>query len=394
MGFFTGLGGLFGSPPSFTPPKPYLPFNTNKVGHVVDVILDTTHKHYDPSRNRIIGTVFWRDAMSGNGGGLTALKESELLLSANPIDRSNFKVPLPGEQIILFKAKGDRLEGPDVFMTSMYFYSHIVNMTPSISSNTAPFVGVNPNFLNPGLPGRFTISQLARRFDQKIKNLAAFKQGKDIINHKQIQVNEGDFILQGRFGGSIRFTGTPVAGEARNQPWADIPTGQAGDPIVLMRVDNNKMPNGNTDFDKEGYVTEDLQEDAASIYLTTTQQVKFKLAVPEIGEGDAKLAHPLATWAWDLGVVAGETDIENTAGGPSDGETAQSTTKKKSPKEATKTDEIKESDTSSDDNNNNDIPDSISDEQNNAGSPAGYNPVTGQSGVNSTATETGTGNNP
>lgn len=382
MGFFSGLSGLWSSPPTIAPVKPYLPFNLQKVGHVVDVILDTSHPKYDPSFNQVVGTIFWRDAMASKGGGLTPFKEATQGLIANPMDRSNFKVPLPGEQVIIFKAKSSRLDGPDVFMTSMYFYTHIVSMTPNTTINSAPFIGLDPSLLNPGLPGRFTVSQLARRFDQKIKNLGAFKEGKKPIVHKQLQLNEGDFILQGRFGGSVRFAGTPVSGQARGQKWAEQDTGLPGDPIVLMRVNpsRTKYDKINTDL----YEREDIQTDPASIYLTTSQQVKFKLAVPEKGE----LAHPLATWAYSIGITSFDTDIEKTASGAKDGETARTGENKIAPKEASEPSNVKEL-TTAEAEPTTGVPDTPS-EDDLQDNPAGYNPVTGQSGVNSTASEGGT----
>lgn len=383
MGFFSGLSGLWGSPPTIAPVKPYLPYNIQKVGHVVDVILDTSHPKYDPSLNQVIGTVFWRDAFASRGSGLTPFKEATQGLIANPIDRSNFKVPLPGEQVLVFKAKASKLEGPDVFMTSKYFYTSVVNMSPNPTINAAPFIGLDPSLLNPGLPGVFTVSQLAKRFDKKIKNIGAFKEGKKPIVHKQLQLNEGDFILQGRFGGSIRFAGTPVTGQARGQKWAEQNTGLPGDPIVLMRVNPSRANYDKIDTD-EIYEREDMQSDPASIYLTTSQQVKFKLAIPEKGD----LAHPLATWAYSIGITSFDTDIEKTASNVKDGEAARAGENKTAPKEVSEPANAKEI-TTAEQPPTTGVPDTPTDEdaQNN---PAGYNPVTGQSGVNSTASEEGT----
>ncbi len=382
MGFFSGLFGTFKPPAPPVPVKPYLPFNLQKVGHVVDVILDTSHPKYNPSANQVVGTIFWRDAMASRGGGLTPFKEATQGLIANPIDRSNFKVPLPGEQVLVFKAKSSRLDGPDVFMTSRYFYMSVVSMTPNTTINSAPFIGLDPSLLNPGLPGRFTVSQLARRFDEKIKNLGAFKEGKDPIVHKQLQLNEGDFILQGRFGGSMRFAGTPVTGQARGQKWAEQNTGLPGDPIVLMRV--NPSRTSIDKIDTEGYEREDIATDPASIYLTTSQQVKFQLAVPEKGD----LAHPLATWAYSIGISSFDTDIEKTAAGAQDGETARAGENKTAPKEASEPSTVKEL-TTAEQTPTSGVPDTPS-EDDIQSNPAGYNPVTGQSGVNSTASEGGT----
>ena len=46
------------------------------------------------------------------------------------------------------------------------------------------------------------------------------------------------------------------------------------------------------------YDIEDINEDAASIYMTTTQEVPMKLAVPDKGQRE----HPLASWAYTYGI--------------------------------------------------------------------------------------------
>ena len=328
MGFFDGISSLWSSPPSTTPVKPFLPFNHQFVGHVLDVILDKDHPQYDESSNRVVGTVFWRDVFDNYGMGLNKFQEAEFKKTANPLDRSNVKIPVPGEQVLIYKAKSSRLDGPDVFLTSKYYYTSVVHMTTNPTYNSAPFIGVDPDLLNPFLPGARTVGELARRFDKKTKNLAAFKEGEKPIVHKQLQLNEGDFILQGRFGGSIRFAGTPVENQVRGQQWAEGKKGLAGDPIMLMRINNNRGKFD--DLESTAYETEDINTDAASMYMTTTQQIPVKLAIPDKG----KKAHPLASWAYSIGIEFAEPDIEKTAGKAKDGEKARSGPDKTSPKEA------------------------------------------------------------
>ena len=94
MGFFSGLFGAFKPPAPPQPPKPYLPYNRSGVGHVLDVILDDKHPSYDPDQNRIVGTIFYRNAFAAPGGTSFSFMEALLSKQANPIDRSNFKVPL------------------------------------------------------------------------------------------------------------------------------------------------------------------------------------------------------------------------------------------------------------------------------------------------------------
>ena len=376
MGLFSGLTGLWSNLPQTAPATPFVPYNLQGVGHVVDVILDTSHPQYDPEKNRVVGTVFWRDALSTYTAGQTAFNEAGGGKHANPLDRSNMKLPLPGEQVIVYRAKASRLDGPDVFVSSQYYYGAVVGMTPNTTINSSPFIGIDPDLLNPFLPGQFTVNQLAKRFDKKIKNLASFKEGKKPIVHKQLQLNEGDFILQGRFGGSIRFAGTPISSQQRGQGWAAGDKGLPGDPIMLMRV--NGARGSFDDLENTLYEVEDLANDPASIYLTTTQQIQVELALPEKGSK----AHPLATWAYDIGITGFESDASKKASGAKDGESARTGDNQTAPKQGDKGSQVKDLTTAPASTDNSQIPD---DDQDSIEQAQGYNPVTGQSGFNQTA---------
>jgi hypothetical protein len=82
---------------------------------------------------------------------------------------------------------------------------------------------------------------------------------------------EGDVIQEGRWGNSIRF-GSTVGGSPSPtiiNNWSE--TGINGDPITIIR-------NGQGERTKEGWIpiTEDINKDNSSIYLTSTQKVPLK----------------------------------------------------------------------------------------------------------------------
>ena len=82
---------------------------------------------------------------------------------------------------------------------------------------------------------------------------------------------EGDVIQEGRWGNSIRF-GSTVGGSPSptiTNNWSE--TGINGDPITIIR-------NGQGERTKEGWIpiTEDINKDNSSIYLTSTQKVPLK----------------------------------------------------------------------------------------------------------------------
>jgi len=82
---------------------------------------------------------------------------------------------------------------------------------------------------------------------------------------------EGDVIHEGRWGNSIRF-GSTVGGSPSptiTNNWSE--TGINGDPITIIR-------NGQGERTEEGWIpiTEDINEDNSSMYLTSTQKVPLK----------------------------------------------------------------------------------------------------------------------
>jgi len=85
---------------------------------------------------------------------------------------------------------------------------------------------------------------------------------------------EGDRILEGRWGNSIRF-GSTVTGSINT--WSS--TGTNGDPITILR-------NGQGNQTDEGWIptVEDINNDDSSIYLTSTQKIPLQSRAVEINQ--------------------------------------------------------------------------------------------------------------
>tara|TARA_R110000803_G_scaffold1756_2_gene5713 strand:+ start:6050 stop:7183 length:1134 start_codon:yes stop_codon:yes gene_type:complete len=340
MGFFEGLNNLAGSKGYSAPDQVVQPIEKIGLGHVLSVVTSIDDRDFDPTENINIGTIYFRDVFAK--GGEHSFDETKKQLFAAPIDRSSYKLPIPGEQVIIYRARASKLDGPDE--TSFLFYGSIVNMSPNITSNPAPFVGATPLNIASSLFGGTSLSstfnELGSRFDKKTKNLIAFKDtsGKPIV-HKQLLPNEGDFILQGRFGGSIRFTGTPMDDQIKDQIWAEGKVGTVGDPITILRVSGTTADRKKVGT--ESYEVEDINADPTSIYLTTTQQVGLDLAIPEKGEK----IHPLASWAYTYGIDPLDSEYGG-AGGAQDGEESRNGTDQKASKDVNKEDSFEPSNAS------------------------------------------------
>jgi hypothetical protein len=88
------------------------------------------------------------------------------------------------------------------------------------------------------------------------------------LDLRTLQPYEGDYILEGRWGNSIRFGSTVLNGVPSNT-WSD--SGINGDPITIIR---------NGQYKQEGVdpwvpIVEDINQDSGSIYLTSTQKISI-----------------------------------------------------------------------------------------------------------------------
>lgn len=92
------------------------------------------------------------------------------------------------------------------------------------------------------------------------------------LNTKPLFPYEGDTIIEGRFGNSIRFGSTNFSDkipENNKNPWSLSDTSKTGDPITIIR-------NGQTEeTDEKGWIhtNEEINGDASSIYLCSNQQL-------------------------------------------------------------------------------------------------------------------------
>jgi hypothetical protein len=82
---------------------------------------------------------------------------------------------------------------------------------------------------------------------------------------------EGDIIHEGRYGSSLRFGSTAKSKSQYANNWST--SGNNGDPITILR--NGQSPN----TDDRGWipVTENINDDLSSIYLTSYQKIPFSL---------------------------------------------------------------------------------------------------------------------
>lgn len=168
-----------------------------------------------------------------------------LALPANP----NIKqIPLVGEHVLVFRTTNQ--ESSKNQWRESWYYLPLIGVKAAINANRLP-----------GLAEELS--------DVDIENRKA---GKTFESREvsPLQPYEGDLLIEGRWGNSIRFGSTiSTNGDYTiDRPWrGDI----SGDPILIIS-------NGQKNLSNKQFVVENIQTDPASIYLTTTQKIpEFKL---------------------------------------------------------------------------------------------------------------------
>lgn len=197
-----------------------------------------------------------KDQSPGNTDNLFAIKVrtvsslyNQEVFYVRPSNINVKQIPLIGEFVLIYKTfneyttTSNRREG--------WYYVTTIDVHSNINEN-----------LLPGISGNLTEGQIA-----EIKPGKTFK-SKAV---SPLQPYEGDFLLEGRHGNSIRFgssinTTYPLNHYHVAATWRSINSDHDGDPIIILS--NNRLNRANKEF-----VVENIENDASSLYLTSTQHV-------------------------------------------------------------------------------------------------------------------------
>jgi len=170
------------------------------------------------------------------------------ILYAKPLYTNIKQYPIKEEIVLILNAPSNKLnDNPNA--TDFYYFPFPIGIWNSIHHNSFPDI---PNY----------------EFDPKDLNLGnIFKEKEGIRN---LLPEEGDVLVEGRFGNSIRLSSTSNKKNNRN-PWSD--TGENGKPIIIIRngqvIQNNSSP--------WTPIYEDINGDDSSIYLTSGQELPLEL---------------------------------------------------------------------------------------------------------------------
>ena len=244
------------------------------IGRVTDIILNDQHPLFEtyggyPSIGSI---VFQQDDIPGKPRSI-----------AFPFFPQMSAYPLVNELVMIFSLPTKNIG--KLLSSKTYYYINVIGIWNS------PHHNAYPNPLSPETPGSInkdyeqTVGgSVVRKTDYN----STTKDGNSIrlnsnsnltqdtfierINIHPLLPFAGDVIYEGRWGNSIRLGSTAQNGapdEMNLNNWSDI--GTNGDPLTIIR---NGQPEN---IDKNGWetITEDIEKDLSSIYLTSTQLINI-----------------------------------------------------------------------------------------------------------------------
>jgi len=237
-------------------------------GRVKDIILDSTHpKFYDYGEWNGVGTIEFELASEPN--------KSNAVNKAIPLMPHLRNYPVVNEFVVILslpsKFQSARTDTP-----LQYFYLNPVSCWNHPHHNAVPNPFITSDNINndPQVSYYQMEGGLSKAPEDLNKELTLNPlSGGTFVektNIHPILPFMGDVILEGRFGNSLRFGNTSKStstntGEVNNWSFS----GENGDPITILR---NGQPTGSSDV---GFIpiTEDVNKDLSSIYLTSNQQI-------------------------------------------------------------------------------------------------------------------------
>ncbi len=183
---------------------------------------------------------------------------------AKPLFPQTKYYPLINETVYIIK--GPTYKTPEDSNSRELYYVNVFNTFNSPHINPQPITN-NGNISN----STELNNNFGKTFDIKddIQSLLPF---------------EGDHIIEGRWGNSIRFSST-ISGSETFNPWSN--NGDSGNPITIIRngqtVDSNIMD----------FTLENINSDASSIYMTNGQQLSINVASKNLDTFNKTLTPPL-----------------------------------------------------------------------------------------------------
>lgn len=250
-------------------------------GRVVDIILDegTTDEEKEKFKANGewagVGTIFYKSVTQPVGINQSRTEG----VKAFPYF-PNFKhYPLIGEIVPIIQLPAPTI-GVSTTTDTVSYYLPPTNIWNTVHHNAYPYL--------PGLPPSqqksYTQSE-AGSFVKDSPNQSSIEFGKTFVqrdNIRDLLAFEGDVIVEGRWGNTIRL-GSTVTSRPNN--WSSV--GVCGDPIIMIR---NRQNQPNTTPIQQPEI-EDINKEGSSVYLTSTQAIPIQTPTAEETHSSGKSSY-------------------------------------------------------------------------------------------------------
>jgi hypothetical protein len=174
-------------------------------------------------------------------------------LIARPLFTNISQYPILEEIVMILQAPSIELNNDPQSQT--FYYLTTVGLWNNINHNVFPDINI--------------FNQNTQQGETELKLGNTFKENGDI---RTLLPEEGDVLLEGRWGQSIRFSSTTTPKQPTNS-WSS--QGESGSPITIIRNRQTLI-----DISNEPWVPiyEDINNDGSSIYLCSGQDIPLELA--------------------------------------------------------------------------------------------------------------------
>lgn len=245
------------------------------IGRVTDVCLNTNSELYNSWNS--IGIISYQELKTNTP---TSNQNKLSPSKAYPLFSNDKFYPLVDEFVIIFKGASPNNPQTSNIKQNYYIPLNIWNTqhyNGFPSSFDTPPESQNTNYLDILSNNPFVAGKYEEELPLNGKSGGNFVEKGNI---HPILPFAGDKIVEGRNGNSIRFGSTATTdGEIKNN-WSE--GSDEGEPIVIIK---NGQPSGSS---SEGFIpiTEDINQDPSSIYLTSKQQIPIQVSTnpPAAGE--------------------------------------------------------------------------------------------------------------
>ena len=195
---------------------------------------------------------------------------SNIIPNVLPLSPNHKNYPLINEVVMVVALANSDFQNN--FNKLTYYYINPINLWNSQETNPLPVP--NQNVKSSSQNKGYLETEAGNPNKPDSQENTTFKPGtyfqeRGTVN--PLYAFEGDNILEGRFGNSIRLGNTVPNDIANlNNNWSK--TGSLGDPITII---SNGLHSISPSFNS---ITEDINSDKSSIYLTSTQQLPIEVS--------------------------------------------------------------------------------------------------------------------